>query len=108
MSETFQTPEEFFAALDSASESHPNDALVPHGQRACPICQNAMVTDSRFGMAIDVCPAHGTWLDHGEMEAMIAMTRRASPSVRRTALEQARREGKLHGALLGWWSLLME
>ena len=50
----------------------PEAVGAPDEAVACPVCRGALrsfVTDpSRHGarVALDVCPAHGTWFDHGE------------------------------------------
>jgi len=45
-----------------------NRRIVPEAERKCPICQLEMDTELRDGVKIDVCPAHGVWLDYGELE----------------------------------------
>lgn len=104
----YGTPEEFFVALDQQNTSHANDALVPSGQRICPICGMPMRAETSFGITVDVCPDHGTWLDKGELEEIIATARAITPAVRDELLEKAQRQGRLQGALIGWASLLID
>lgn len=107
MDKTSQTPEEFFAALDSVPAAHPNDALVAHGKRLCPICQKPMQVETLFRIAIDVCPAHGNWLDQGELEELLNAVKAVDPVVGQQALEQARAEGRLQGGRWGWLRALL-
>ena len=108
MPETYMTPEEFFAALDATPPPHPNDALMPQGRRICPICQARMASEAQFGVMIDVCPAHGVWLDHGEIEVVVSVARQLRPEIGRSVIAQARREGKWRGIIFGWLALLMD
>jgi Zn-finger nucleic acid-binding protein len=95
----YQTPEEFFAALDGVADTHPNDALVAHGKRLCPICQNPMRVEVLFRKAIDVCPEHGKWLDLGELEQIMSVIKSAikavDPVVHQQAMERARAWGRI-------------
>lgn len=34
---------------------------------ACPICSKEMHADTRSTIEVEVCSAHGLWLDHGEL-----------------------------------------
>jgi Zn-finger nucleic acid-binding protein len=54
----------------------PNAALVAEGERPCPICGRAMVVQNDGGIALDVCPRHGIWLDRGELKALLRRPRR--------------------------------
>jgi len=54
---------------------HANATKVAEGQRPCPICGNAMRTQSYGLLQMDVCVKHGIWLDKGELRA-IGLTRR--------------------------------
>ncbi len=59
--------EELQVALsDITGHDGENDNLVPTGQRQCPICHRAMRVEMQGGIGVDVCPAHGLWLDNGE------------------------------------------
>ena len=49
-----------------------NRELVPEGARKCPICSAVMQTDRTFGVAIDICEPHGTWLDKDELRFLLA------------------------------------
>ncbi len=39
---------------------------------ACPMCKKEMVCASAGGVALDVCSAHGTWFDRGEVQRVSA------------------------------------
>jgi Zn-finger nucleic acid-binding protein len=108
MDQVFRTPEEFFAALDQQASPHDNDAIVPHGERKCPICAMRMKTEGQFGVGIDACPEHGIWLDRGELEIIVTSVKAVPHSVRWQVIEKARQDGKMKGALLGWWSFLVD
>ena len=81
-------------------KQHPNAELVPEGARPCPICGTAMQTSQRGDDAIDLCEAHGVWLDRFELERMAQ--RRAKAAGRR--LQRARQEARLAGF---WWGLMI-
>lgn len=57
-------------------QAPPNEA-AQDGPIPCPVCHgylNAFVTDqAQHGarVALDVCPSHGTWFDHGEAWALL-------------------------------------
>jgi Zn-finger nucleic acid-binding protein len=108
LDKVYTTPEEFFAAVDQEAGSHENDALVPPGQRPCPICKAIMRSEAQFGVGIDTCPEHGVWLDRGELDTIVTSLKAVSPAIRWQVIEKARREGKLKGALFGWRSFLMD
>ena len=40
-------------------------------KRACPVCAELMQSESRDDVTVDVCDAHGIWLDKGELEALL-------------------------------------
>ncbi len=79
---------------------------------ACPACGEPLQERKAGGIGIDVCEAHGVWLDRGELEAIersaqargIAGSRRAN----KAALEKARKSGKLSGWIFGPLSFLWE
>jgi Zn-finger nucleic acid-binding protein len=54
----------------------PNADALAEGERPCPICGRAMTLQNDAGIAIDVCPRHGVWLDRGELKALLARPRR--------------------------------
>lgn len=103
----YQTPEQFIAQLEHEARHHENERLVPVGERRCPICQQTMRPETYFGETIEACADHGIWLDKGELETIVGLARNASPAIRQQALEEARRRGKLQGAMFGVWSLLL-
>ena len=65
----------------------PNARLVAEGRRPCPICGQAMTAQSASGIAIDVCPRHGIWLDRGELKALLQRPRRRKKSLVASLLE---------------------
>ncbi len=93
-----------------ADDLPPRDDAAPrHGDRPCPICGNLMLVENLHGVEIDTCPDHGIWLDHDELHSVMA-TSRATGTARRHSMEQikrAKRDGKVSGAVLGFWSLLL-
>lgn len=80
--------------------AHPNAEVVPEGSRPCPICGVAMTTARRGDDAIDVCQAHGIWLDRDELERMLL--RRAKASGRR--IQRAEDKARLEGF---YWALMI-
>lgn len=97
--------DDVYGMLQSLGLIQNNEELVPHGQRKCPICGQAMIVHREFGIHIDVCDKHGVWLDQGELQALL--TRAKKPELLE-AVKQARREGKEDGLAFGWLSLWME
>ncbi|MCW8132490.1 MAG: zf-TFIIB domain-containing protein [Planctomycetota bacterium] len=57
------------------AKAHDNEHLKPEGQRACPICGQTMDVQHYGLLKIDVCAAHGVWLDKGELRA-VGLTRK--------------------------------
>jgi len=81
-----------------------NAKVVPEGERRCPICQATMQTTSRNGETIDVCAAHGVWLDRFELERMfLRRARRTGVRLRRVAAG-ARAAGHADGF---FWGVVM-
>ena len=76
------------------------------GERRCPVCADALQPATQDGVTIDVCPAHGVWLDHGELEA-IQFARFARGHQRRARrLQLARMKGQAEGVVSGWFVAL--
>lgn len=47
----------------------------------CPVCDDRMKEVERQGVAIDICPScKGVWLDRGELEKLIEMSRQEEGS----------------------------
>ena len=101
---------EFLAQLEEAESGRnsTNEALVPSGERECPICKKKMEVEIQEGISIDTCAEHGIWLDRGELGNMLAQVRAGSFSNRREALRRAKRDGKVSGMMLGAWSLMYD
>jgi len=100
--DTLQALEEMTRPLDTG-----NEALVPSGQRLCPICGQVMQVEDYRGINIDFCAAHGVWLDNGEFQALLGRARASNTVPRLDAVRQARFDGKVAGMVFGGWSLLM-
>lgn len=100
---------EFLAALEREhGNTLSNDDLVPPGERECPICKTRMPTVQQHGVHVDVCDAHGVWLDRRELPAMIARIRAGETISRRQATDTANGDDVLAASMLGVWSLLID
>ena len=85
------------------SPESPNDQLVPSGQRACPICQQPMISSVKQGVAIDCCEEHGLWLDEGKLEAILDRIEKRSQLSRELAVQNTvRNERKKRGPFGGF------
>lgn len=66
---------QFFTSLSEEFEEEDTDRsnrdLTPEGQRPCPICREYMTSTHETGVLIDVCEAHGMWLDKDELRAIV-------------------------------------
>lgn len=82
------------------------------GQRACPVCGERMEVVAQGKVEIEVCEAHGVWLDKGELEAITESRARFerlnSRAARRRAVGTAIRDAKIKGWLLGPFSLFVD
>ena len=85
-----------------------NESLVPTGQRPCPICGKHMQVESMHGVQIDACVEHGVWLDTCELLTVVGRVRAKAGAAKVEAVRRARRDGRVSGALLGVWSLLLD
>jgi len=83
-------------------------ASAPQGQRPCPVCSEKMLLEDQYGVQIDVCPAHGIWLDRGELSAIAGRIRSGEKISRSRAIRQAKKDGKMSGAMFGVWSLFFD
>ena len=104
------SPDDIAAALHELTGPmvSENDQTLPPGQRPCPICGQCMRLEAHGSVNVDVCPAHGLWLDNGELGAILSRnTTTRTVSVRRR-IQQPKRDGKVSGALFGVWSLLWD
>ena len=82
---------------DAAFSNTGNRSIVPEGQRKCPICDDAMGTESRDGVKLDVCPSHGVWLDHGELEVICRRMDLVRERIIQTKIREAYERGVAHG-----------
>ena len=55
----------------------------------CPVCKQRMKLEKLDGVHVDICEAHGVWLDKGEIEALV---------------ESAKRRGESEGFAKSLWS----
>lgn len=99
---------DFLQRLETGSVLDPNAALVPHGERPCPICGQQMVVDEEEGIQTDVCPQHGVWLDLGELRTIISRVRSQEIRTHDRAVRTAKKDGLTKGALFGVWGFLMD
>jgi Zn-finger nucleic acid-binding protein len=76
------------ARIDAARPGGPQPDAPRHARGAprerdvhyarCPTCAQPMTRmnfGTRSGIILDVCRAHGTWFDHGELEAVLGFVR---------------------------------
>ena len=56
--------------------------------KKCPICGTPMAIERRYGIEIDVCRAHGVWLDNGELARLTLAVRGKQPRDAREALAE--------------------
>ncbi len=87
---------------------HANDDKVPAGQRPCPICGRHMRVEAHRSVSLDVCVEHGVWLDNGELNAILSQASRRRTAAVQSQIKEAKRSGKVSGALFGVWSLLFD
>jgi len=84
-------PDRVAEALQFLSErptdEAPAAAIEP---RPCPVCRQPMLVNTRLGVTFNVCPEHGTWLDRGKLQMLLAQMRGPTrPSDRRSVLRDA-------------------
>jgi Zn-finger nucleic acid-binding protein len=74
-------------ALAESPPTHPVDPSSGPTYLPCPTCQDLMVRRNfggSSGVLIDVCRGHGVWLDHRELERILAFVRRGGLMQART------------------------
>lgn len=100
---------EFLRELEKEDlQEEDNEALVPAGQRPCPICKEIMQVETEHGIEVDVCPSHGVWLDRRELRRIASRVLSGEKLSRIAAIDRAKRQGKLSGAVFGLWSLWVD
>ena len=100
---------DFLSDLEREQEKlSSNDAIVPSGERECPICKRVMRVEMESGIHVDVCNDHGIWLDRGELPSILSSIRSGQRINRAQAIRKAKRDGKLSGAMFGVWSLMFD
>lgn len=57
----------------AASATH-HDRDESDEPKACPVCGQMMAVLRQFDVAMDVCEAHGVWLDQGELALILERT----------------------------------
>jgi Zn-finger nucleic acid-binding protein len=70
--------EALFAAVATDAHESPADVDITN-VAACPVCGVAMhrkLSDTGAGIGIDICKAHGTFYDGGELQRLLAYTHR--------------------------------
>jgi len=75
---------------------------------ACPVCGAAMEVVVKAKIPVDRCPLHGVWLDRGELEGLIQGLGSRRGRAVRLAAQSARNQGRVQGAVFGFWSLLFD
>ena len=48
--------------------------------KKCPVCSEPMDVERRYGIEVDVCRAHGVWLDNGELARLTLAVRKKQDS----------------------------
>ena len=67
-----------------------------------------METKAKNKIYIDICPEHGSWFDKGELLALIKLFQLRLEHIQKTALRKARKDGRMAGAVIGFWALLFQ
>ena len=67
---------EFAALVEMMSEMREEPWVLPPaegppGQRACPVCTDAMTMERISSIELDRCPLHGVWFDRDELAASL-------------------------------------
>lgn len=81
---------------------------APRRARCCPVCDAPLVATKLSVVTVDACHAHGLWLDHGELDAVLASRERIFEFNAKAEIRRARKEGKFHGWLFGAWLLCLD
>ena len=68
----------------------------------CPVCGKPMEEGKVGNTSIDVCDAHGVWLDRGELEAIERSQQARGVARSRIAGKEALQKAKASGKLSGW------
>lgn len=70
------TSDALVAATERVATTSSGSPCVPEGSaRACPMCASALFPLTLAGVAVETCPAHGTWFDKDEVERVVTKTR---------------------------------
>jgi Zn-finger nucleic acid-binding protein len=81
-------------------------------RRPCPVCGNAMERQTVLDAEVDVCEAHGVWLDIGELEQIAERVYRkgvfSTKGTIKGAVKKAKTSGKISGWLLGPLAFLFD
>ena len=69
-----------------------------------------MHVERKEKVEVDVCSEHGVWLDRGTLEEITKAVQRKTKafdrSLRRVAVDKAKKEGMVLGSAFGWVPLL--
>ncbi len=93
---------------DSPRSTPPPVKVEGEQLRSCPVCGEVMIKERARGVTIDVCDAHGIWLDKGELPAIKRGVASRHLRHRSRAVREAQRRGKMSGAFWGWMALLWD
>ena len=86
----------------------PDDSREMRRDKPCPICGKHMAVEDFNGVTIDACQNHGVWLDRGELPAIASRVGSRQRIRAVDAIRKARLDGKISGAMLGAWSLMLD
>ena len=92
----------FGAAAPRAPLRGTGTALEPVTYVPCPLCHtsmNRMNFGKLSGVIVDVCRAHGTWFDAGELTRVVAFAASGGLAKTRVREEQERKESARQSAL---------
>lgn len=86
-------------ALGDAQPANPVDPAQGRAYLPCPTCDDLMVRRNfggSSGVLVDVCRGHGVWLDHRELERILAFVRKGGlMQARAREVERLEREAEV-------------
>lgn len=78
------------------------------GTRPCPVCAEVMSVERLNGVSVDVCDAHGIWLDNGELERIVFVRKAKDVQKRMRVQKKLRNKARRGGAVSGGWTFLLD
>lgn len=69
--------------------------------RPCPVCGEPLQPEQQGAVTLDVCEAHGVWLDNGELDTITMSVTRRMGKLSKGRVRRALRYGRR-----GWFSTL--